>query len=779
MRTLVNKNLVIGLLPNGEQKTVAPAWERILERDNLTTKDVSLAAREMARAYTRELGQATALRLREFQGRIRLAGPGELAPGEVWLCEATNQIVVPHEEAINRAWDSDGDLAQAMITFGPNGEQLVAVRKYPMTRAPYIAKRVYPAMPIWESYDGQYNVPAYTEEDLWSKQAAKAHGQVAIGVMTNYLNYREFFEAQFKVVEERLDAIMSDPDFRFDLLEVNGLKAARKDGNDHQEGTLEFPVPVVTDQFVTGSKRASLACAFIPTERNVEKLDTMSIAFQDKPAKVDLTAEGIDLELGPLVTSPDPVGSTIVERLITLGAIEVQEFAHDHFEDAKVLVIKCFSVDENGKKTPVGIETSHNQLTYTAVIPPVVIVENGTPRFINFLGVIERAFRKDYDPYVEAYGRSWPWTYRQLGFSNMLMVQKILAKLVGRYGYTLLEDSYVPDGTNTRIKTLSGKLSKSGLTVCYQTMKTENIIKQAKLIEDWLQAKYGVGFDFCGGKKGPTNEVRKHTVSKNGVPLYSHPGAHPRRSGQMKSQLTQSIPLHTMKNGTQQLVKSRVLIVKSGNASPGQMWATESGVEMQRIETAFQRNFSALPTEEHTQEIKTTSMSGTPTIKFAGQKKKLPECGKLITPEGLKHIVAPLGQEITAVDQNNKSHTIHYVLPMEELDDKAALHCYMENAVPVTVYWQGQDIEAWMAEVQFYRVISSAEMTLGGWKTTSTTGWERYVMLKTLRDNPAFEKAVVSRRASDEQIEHLENFRQEMIDLCKKWSITAQEVMNR
>ena len=241
------------------------------------------------------------------------------------------------------------------------------------------------------------------------------------------------------------------------------------------------------------------------------------------------------------------------------------------------------------------------------------------------------------------------------------------------------------------------------------------------------------------GNKQQNMLMRKYVLARdNGTPVWASEFTHVARSAKSRAQLERAmLP-----------VKARIALVDSTTKTGG--WASTQGVEAQSNVQCFypqviqdQQQAEAycksndMEFSELESKIVNTWLGTQKQIWLTPAKEQI-ELGKFIDAKyGIKFMPAPLGG--TVVDEDGKD--IHFVKPVWEVIDKAALHAILANGVEEKIIevTEVQDgvvkvtrVKALVFETTIYRSGSHSENTPAKRGFSSIGGFDRFAVINTL-----------------------------------------------
>ena len=216
-----------------------------------------------------------------------------------------------------------------------------------------------------------------------------------------------------------------------------------------------------------------------------------------------------------------------------------------------------------------------------------------------------------------------------------------------------------------------------------------------------------------GGGKGNSQRYRKYVLAENGVPIYGHPKANPKRSANQRSQLLRSIKKETF------LVAVVEMTTQTG------VLITPSGLKKQEVpDGAF---LAKIVPEEEEGFIPTAypNWAGNARVTWVGDAKRTCRIGKLLDTLGNKFVPRAYAQGFVlgepedymptqyegafAVSNPLAGREVDLIIPIHELAKKGCLSVMLENAQWGTMLIGEREVTCQLVEHTFFRSGTASE----------------------------------------------------------------------
>lgn len=726
------------------------------------TRSILNAVLSMKKEILLNLLGSMSFKTKGIEGPIAVAS--WVDPDCVFIDRKNGRIVLNVFQATHRYRDADGDRIliayNKMIYRDADGDRVpdedlenndtygVGI-KWPITSQPDILKIVTPTQfetfsPLTleelEHLKVQHPVRQIGEDKEYEKELFyKKHREVGVGLLTNMFNNFDLFTSQDMEWTERMEYIFNsliDPltqkTLRSLRIEELGMKAARKEGQEHEEDLnilgqdKSFGMNMT---LVDPHAWALTSCSSIGT------MEARQLAWLKKETDLEALTEKIlklDVAFREVKGAPKapPVGTFIegglLKRLRNLRLVNWIELPHgDKRMPPSVIFwlqlpngapVAMTDVKRNGKN-----DDTH---TYMVLLPPVwdnrdiynadgTIAIPATKKWVHPINHMQKILTQ-FDSLIRFGGDvvgHWPRDWKQFNDPKysvkMSMLFQFMNEYCGKYGDPSPAEK---DPTTKKVHPTE---------MAHYTVRQSVVIDYGRPMNhvdmyEVAKEANALGNICIVGSKGDDREIRKYVLAnKMGGAIWDRECVcSPYRPAANRSQLQRVLGF----------AKYKVAVLKT--SSLNQIFITPSGVEKQKTNKAFFRRVfnSKAAYERHLERANLTpeqcpvdegiyngwnaevrkawTISARHTIKI----------GKLVDLYGNKFMPLGMSQVFTKDPALTDTEEIDLIMPIHELLDKSAHIAFLRNATEQDILLpDGSTVRGLVVEATFYRTGAGSE----------------------------------------------------------------------
>lgn len=583
---------------DGSITPVYPTHVNLLEKA-ARTGDWSRALQSMRTAVVLEL-----IRACTFQHRAKmapLATSNALKPDEVAF--DGYRIIINEEWGSTRALDADGDMGAIIRghkdvfpdrarrnwarTNGHKASrtdwsEYFALLKWPLTKKIGILKAVDVPKETWGPIDPSLMeaAPHPFDPDLLG---LKYHHSPEIGLLTNAHNLNDIAEGEGNLLSV-LKVLLSNPE-RYQDIEEGGLKRSRanKDNGMELSGVLELArlisIPDWARWGTTGASATTRTSNMWVVGSDLEQVVRSTLSFSFPLLRNDWVPQPVEKVLNQTISTLHE-DDGLLERLTSLGLVELQEIPHQHPNLPPCLLLALTL--PNG--TPVGLTdvkrgdggiTSGNEgLSYGLLVPPIWVSSDlETPsgevlwkggQFISPIDhlsgwLMQHVNSPVLNPETGELAYMFPrnlYDWRRLP-ARVGMVQRAITRWAERYGKTV--PANIDDDTKSVTPTAEALYVMQNSIIVEHEF--EDIQERLELLKE-IDKKVPIAW-WAPKIKSP--DLTRYYLRKENQVVWAHPSSHPARPARLASQLLQARKCPPMTVAVVSgVTKAGTLITRSG-----------------------------------------------------------------------------------------------------------------------------------------------------------------------------------------------------------------------
>lgn len=746
----------------------------------------------------------------------------KVRPGCFWIDEQ-GLVCVNELWGKGRALDSDGDVL--WLVYDRTGRKAVFV-KFPTTKTlPILVRQWDKAPDTWGDYNEgleDWNVGQLTEAQIKSA-FWKAHSTNNLGPITNYHDAKALRQSKAAGATyfETISNLLADPQ-RF--LDIEGdVKSTRAGLN--VGGKEENLVTSYSNQRIRWGLADTCRWRVQGKPGTVDQrvLDRLIRVDWEKELALEDCLGGLSFKIvksgGSSDTPPQPTypsidsrGRNLRQRLEDLSILRWTEVPHHDPTLPAVLILEVFYHRYNcaQKGRPVGFQDGRrgSSMYYQFFLPPVCSIKDGRVLWTDARELLDQELlemdcRWNGQWIAGEQGREWQdfmWPQKLISLATLSgksqQLQGILQKFLGKYG--------VPTIASYQYRTWAQYIACRQVIVNYGTSDIQKMWELVQFVRkdfrdrylgrykavkkfvdryddygfqsfgdtraDWYRRRlteipeYTVG--IMGADKDSTEVYRRYGLAdpQTLVPIWANPRSSAKRAGEIRSQLTTSVPMGWnnlqvfTEDGRSQLLQPRLvtaqLFIYGDDGDPnlvttrGQLTAFPSGQQKQFVGSVFLPSIWHDPEDcdEPLEENHYWTLTGAEKVCYTTGARETIGCGKLITPDGMKNYCGVEMEQLSTLEGELVDFAIsQYELmsvetdplgetPMGPWKGKGCLETMLEegNSRVATVLWGGRRVVGRLVDVQLHRTTTASENIRPETRPRRTSGVAKHAIRAAL-----------------------------------------------